>query len=51
MLQEAAPGTPFDNARFELVEEPFDAPDDPPARRIDLVKLRRKPPVESAPRR
>jgi hypothetical protein len=43
VLQQAAPGTPFDHARFDLIEEPFDAPDERPARRIDLVKLRRKP--------
>jgi radical SAM protein with 4Fe4S-binding SPASM domain len=43
VLQRPAPGTPFDHARFDLVEEPFDAPDERPARRIDLVKLRRKP--------
>lgn len=42
VLQKAAPGTPFDHALFGLVEEPFDAPDARPARRLDLVKLRRK---------
>lgn len=43
VLREAAPGTPFDHARFELVEEPWDAPDVRPPRGLDLVKLRRKP--------
>jgi radical SAM protein with 4Fe4S-binding SPASM domain len=43
VLRESAPGTPFDHARFDLVEEPFDAPDQRPTGRIDLVKLRRKP--------
>lgn len=43
VLQASAPGMPFDHARFDLVVEPFDAPDERPARRIDLVKLRRKP--------
>ncbi|MBN9164727.1 MAG: radical SAM protein [Myxococcales bacterium] len=43
VLRESAPGTPFDHAQFDLVEEPFDAPDERPARRIDLVRLRRKP--------
>ena len=37
---EPAPGTPFDNARFELIEEAFDAPDVRPSE--PLVKLRRK---------
>jgi radical SAM protein with 4Fe4S-binding SPASM domain len=44
VLKESAPGTPFDHAQFDLVTEPFDAPDTRPERRIDLVKLRRKPP-------
>lgn len=39
---EAAPGTPFDHALFDLVVEPFDAPDERPTRAHDLVKLRRK---------
>jgi hypothetical protein len=39
---EAAPGLPFDHASFDLVVEPFDAPDERPARALDLVKLRRK---------
>ncbi len=43
VLRGPAPGTPFDHARFDLVEEPFDAPDERPPRAIDLVKLRRKP--------
>jgi len=37
---ERAPGTPFDNGRFELVVEPFDSPEPPPKRPIELVKLR-----------
>jgi radical SAM protein with 4Fe4S-binding SPASM domain len=40
--KEAAPGLPFDHALFELVAEPFDAPDERPTRSLDLVKLRRK---------
>jgi radical SAM protein with 4Fe4S-binding SPASM domain len=40
--REAAPGLPFDHALFDLVEEPFDAPDERPTRALDLVKLRRK---------
>lgn len=39
---QAAPGTPFDHALFDLVVEPFDAPDERPTRPLDLVKLRRK---------
>jgi radical SAM protein with 4Fe4S-binding SPASM domain len=38
-----APGDPFDNGRFDIVVEPFDAPDERPARPNDLVKLRRAP--------
>jgi radical SAM protein with 4Fe4S-binding SPASM domain len=49
VLREAAPGTPFDHARFDVVEEPFDAPDERPPRRIDLVKLRRKPRITPDP--
>jgi radical SAM protein with 4Fe4S-binding SPASM domain len=40
--REAAPGTPFDHALFDLVVEAFDAPDERPTRALDLVKLRRK---------
>lgn len=40
VLREAAPGSPFDNGRFELVEEPFDAPDTRPPTPRDLVKKR-----------
>lgn len=43
VIEAAAPGAPFDHALFRLVEEPFDSPDPRPARRIELVKLRRKP--------
>jgi radical SAM protein with 4Fe4S-binding SPASM domain len=38
---EAAPGEPFDNGRFELVEEPVDAPDLRPVEARALVKIRR----------
>ncbi len=45
VLRDAAPGAPFDHALFDLVEEPFEGPDERPARPIDLVKLRRKRPA------
>jgi radical SAM protein with 4Fe4S-binding SPASM domain len=35
-----APGQPFDNGTFRLVEEPFDAPDPKPPRPRELVKKR-----------
>jgi len=38
----AAPGRPFDNGTFELVVEPFDAPD-PIEPHEDLVRIRRPP--------
>ncbi len=38
VLREAAPGLPFDNGRFELREEPFDAPDPRPPTPRELVK-------------
>ncbi|HEX8953526.1 MAG TPA: radical SAM protein, partial [Polyangia bacterium] len=34
--REPAPGEPFDHAQFEIVREPFDAPDPPPLRRDRL---------------
>jgi radical SAM protein with 4Fe4S-binding SPASM domain len=37
---ERAPGLPFDNGRFELVEEPIDAPDPRPARSTRLLQVR-----------
>ncbi|MCA2982072.1 MAG: radical SAM protein [Myxococcaceae bacterium] len=40
VLREAAPGVPFDHGRFDLVEEPFDAPDPRPPTPRDLVKRR-----------
>lgn len=40
VLRENAPGQPFDNGRFELVEEPFDAPDVKPPTPRELVKKR-----------
>lgn len=40
VLREAAPGNPFDNGRFEIVEEPVDAPDVRPPTPRDLVKKR-----------
>lgn len=36
-----APGEPFDNGRFDLVEEPFDAPDTRSVAPRDLVRIRR----------
>jgi radical SAM protein with 4Fe4S-binding SPASM domain len=41
--RDAAPGSPFDHGLFELIEEPFDAPEPAPPKRADLVKLTRKP--------
>ncbi|MFT3713741.1 MAG: radical SAM protein [Archangium sp.] len=38
VLRERAPGEPFDCARFELVEEPLDAPDPRPPTPRQLVK-------------
>jgi radical SAM protein with 4Fe4S-binding SPASM domain len=38
VLKTAAPGVPFDNGRFELVEEPFDAPDPRPPTPRELMK-------------
>ena len=37
----AAPGDPFDNGTFDLVEEPLDAPDPPRPAPQALVKIRR----------
>ncbi len=37
----AAPGDPFDNGVFDLVEEPFDAPEPPLAAPGQLVKIRK----------
>ena len=37
----AAPGTPFDNGTFDLIEEPLDAPDLRPPSPQALVKIRR----------
>ena len=37
----AAPGAPFDNGTFDLVEEPLDAPDPRPPSPQALVKIRR----------
>ena len=40
--RERAPGEPFDHGRYELVREPFDAPDPPPPRREEsLARLAR----------
>ena len=41
VLQEAAPGQPFDHGLFALREEPLDAPDPHPERPLELVQLRR----------
>ena len=35
-----APGQPFDCGRFEIVEEPWDAPEPPPLPPADLIKIR-----------
>ena len=40
VLRQAAPGTPFDHGRFDLVEEPFDAPDVRAPTPRELVKRR-----------
>ncbi len=39
---EDAPGAPFDNGRFELVVEPFDAADPAPRPSAELLRIRRK---------
>jgi radical SAM protein with 4Fe4S-binding SPASM domain len=41
VLRAAAPGEPFDNGVFELVEESFSAPDPRPPAPRELVKVRR----------
>jgi hypothetical protein len=38
-----APGQPFDHGLFEIVEEPFDAPDPKPELKREYVKTRRWP--------
>jgi radical SAM protein with 4Fe4S-binding SPASM domain len=43
VLEQAAPGRPFDHALYGIVVEALDAPDPAPARPLDLVKIRRKP--------
>ncbi len=40
VLKKAAPGVPFDNGEFELVEEPFDAPDPRPPTPAQLLRKR-----------
>lgn len=40
---QVAPGRPFDNGRFELVEEPFDAPDVKPPTPRQLMKKVQRP--------
>jgi radical SAM protein with 4Fe4S-binding SPASM domain len=40
VLKESAPGKPFDNGRFEIVEESFDAPDPKPPTPRELMKKR-----------
>jgi radical SAM protein with 4Fe4S-binding SPASM domain len=37
----AAPGLPFDNGTFDVIEEPLDAPDPRPPSPQTLVKIRR----------
>jgi len=44
----AAPGDPFDNGTFDLIEEPLDAPDPRPPTPQALVKIRR--PIREASR-
>ncbi len=41
VLKTAAPGTPFDNGTFDVIEEPLDAPDPRPPSPQALVKIRR----------
>jgi hypothetical protein len=42
VLAAAAPGVPFDNGRFDLIEEPSDAPEPAaPAVRERLLQIRR----------
>jgi radical SAM protein with 4Fe4S-binding SPASM domain len=41
VVRTAAPGVPFDNGTFDLVEEPLDAPDPGPRAPQALVKIRR----------
>ncbi|MGD0528818.1 MAG: radical SAM protein [Polyangiaceae bacterium] len=41
VAREPAPGEPFDNGRFDLVEEPLDAPDRRPTEARALVRIRR----------
>lgn len=40
VLRQAAPGTPFDHGRFDVIEEPFDAPDVRAPTPRELVKRR-----------
>jgi hypothetical protein len=35
--REQAPGEPYDFGRFEIIEEPWDAPEPPALRRLPLV--------------
>jgi radical SAM protein with 4Fe4S-binding SPASM domain len=39
VLREAAPGEPFDHGRFEIVPEPFDAPEPAAPRGRDLLRV------------
>jgi radical SAM protein with 4Fe4S-binding SPASM domain len=48
VLREAAPGLPFDNGRFAIVEEAFDAPDVKPPTPSELVKKRGPAPAGEA---
>jgi radical SAM protein with 4Fe4S-binding SPASM domain len=48
VLRQAAPGTPFDHGRFDVIEEPFDAPDVRAPTPRELVK-RRAPEAVSGP--
>ncbi len=48
VLRQAAPGQPFDCGRFEIVEEPLDAPDPRPPTPAQLVRRRGAPPAPAA---
>ena len=41
VLRQNAPGLPFDNGEFDLISEPFDAPETIPTRPLELVQIRR----------
>ena len=41
VARDPAPGVPFDNGRFDIIEEAIDAPDVLPARALEYVQIRR----------